>query len=84
MTASWSRPGATLAAARLAEGEAAAGRGGDISILIADDHEVVREGLVAMIDRQPGMRAGTLRTSRAAVTNVLARGHAGRPSLSSE
>ena len=28
----------------------------DISILIADDHEVVREGLVAMIDRQPGMR----------------------------
>lgn len=28
----------------------------DISILIADDHEVVREGLVAMINRQPGMR----------------------------
>ena len=28
----------------------------DISVLIADDHEVVREGLVAMIDRQPGMR----------------------------
>jgi DNA-binding NarL/FixJ family response regulator len=27
-----------------------------ISILIADDHEVVREGLVAMINRQPGMR----------------------------
>ena len=25
-------------------------------ILIADDHAVVREGLVAMIDRQPGMR----------------------------
>jgi two-component system NarL family response regulator len=32
------------------------GTGADISILIADDHEVVREGLVAMIDRQPGMR----------------------------
>jgi two-component system NarL family response regulator len=30
--------------------------GSDISILIADDHEVVREGLVAMINRQPGMR----------------------------
>ena len=28
----------------------------DISVLIADDHEVVREGLVAMINRQPGMR----------------------------
>ena len=28
----------------------------EISILIADDHEVVREGLVAMINRQPGMR----------------------------
>jgi two-component system, NarL family, response regulator len=56
MSASWSRPGTTLAAARLAEGEAAAGRSSDISILIADDHEVVREGLVAMIDRQPGMR----------------------------
>ena len=40
---------------RKGEGDAAAGRGGDISILIADDHEVVREGLVAMINRQPGM-----------------------------
>ena len=56
MSSSWSRPGTTLAAARLAEGEAAAGRSDTISILIADDHEVVREGLVAMIDRQPGMR----------------------------
>lgn len=33
------------------------GRADDaISILIADDHEVVREGLVAMLNRQPGMK----------------------------
>jgi two-component system, NarL family, response regulator len=56
VSSSWSKPGTTLAAARLAEAGAAQGQAKDISILIADDHAVVREGLVAMIDRQPGMR----------------------------
>ena len=55
-TSRWGEPGTRLAPARLAEAEAAGGAADDISILIADDHEVVREGLVAMIDRQPGMR----------------------------
>jgi DNA-binding NarL/FixJ family response regulator len=54
-TSSWGQPRASVASPSGAM-EAPAVTAGDISILIADDHEVVREGLVAMIDRQPGMR----------------------------
>ena len=52
---SWGEPRTGLPAARVGGTEAAGGGAADISILIADDHEVVREGLVAMINRQPGM-----------------------------
>jgi len=50
-----------------------------ISVLIADDHAVVAEGLVLLIDREPGMRSsaheggdvGLLESCRSATADVL-------------
>lgn len=47
----------------------------DISILIADDHEVVREGLVAMINRQPGMRVVAQAGNGAQAAELWSRHH---------
>jgi two-component system, NarL family, response regulator len=51
---------------------------GSITILIADDHEVVREGLVAMINRQPGMQV-VAQASDGAQATALWREH--RPDI---
>src|SRR5262245_41013560 len=45
---------------------------GEMSLFIADDHKIVRDGLRALIERQPGLHvAGEAANGRSLVNDVL-------------